>query len=223
MSSALKSKMFVTLGGECFGLEFQGVGPADDRDGELHYFKLQDLLKDRGTRSVSLFQSGTDKACTITPNYDSDIEGVRLNVLRRAFDSGLFSFETTIPPNQYHELPLRAEDFQPQKKASDEVIRRFIKFGAYFLGFKYSVDAKMPFVDFNCAEDFEYLGARMPDIARNLRLLIEEGYLRRPPILTGLEACPTAKLIRELENGDAMGKKRFSTGAKVWIKTPGIG
>src|SRR5579863_919889 len=150
MSSALKSKMFVTLGGECFGLEFQGVGSADDRDGELHYFKLQDLLKDRGTRSVSLFQSGTDKTCTITPNYDSDIEGVRLNVLRRAFDSGLFSFETTIPPNQYHELPLRADDFQPQKKASDEVIRRFIKFGAYFLGFKHSVDAKMRFVDFNC-------------------------------------------------------------------------
>jgi hypothetical protein len=34
MSSALKSKMFVTTSGECFGLEFQGVGPADDRDGD---------------------------------------------------------------------------------------------------------------------------------------------------------------------------------------------
>src|SRR5882762_8558295 len=129
-------KTLVTLGGECFEAAYVDVGNADGRDGVLYYFKLRDLVKDRGLRNVSLFRSGMDKV--FLEGYEARVEIVRLNVLRRAFDSGTFSFETPVVPDRYHELRLRADDFQPQKKATDETIRRFIKFGAYYLGFKYS-------------------------------------------------------------------------------------
>src|SRR5580700_9194951 len=144
-------KILVTLGRECFDAEYEGVGNADGRDGVLYYFKLRDLLEDRGKRSVSMFRSGTDKVSI--EDYDARIEIVRLNVLRRAFDSGIFSFGTPVTPNRYHELRLRATDFQPQQKASDEAIRRFVKFGAYFLGFKHTPhNAPNLYVDFDSAE-----------------------------------------------------------------------
>jgi len=85
-------KILVTLGGECFGAEYIDVGNADGRDGVLYYFKLQDLVKDRGLRNVSMYRSGTDRV--FIENYTSRVETVRLNVLRRTFDSGTFSFET---------------------------------------------------------------------------------------------------------------------------------
>jgi len=215
-------KILVTIGCECFEAEFQNSGPADDRDGSLDYFRLRDLAKDRGVRSVSLFQSGTDRV--VIKDYDARIETVRLNVLRRAFDSGSFNFETTIPPHRYHELPLRATDFQPQKKASDETIRRFITIGAYYLGFKHAPNEPNFYVDFNCVEDLEYLGVKTEDIGRNVRLLTEEGYFRSSALFGGhLRVSPTSTLIRQFENGDAMStKKRYAVGAKVLVKTPGI-
>jgi predicted nucleotide-binding protein len=195
-------KILVTLGGECFRAEYIHVGHADGRDGVLYYFKLHDLIKDRGLRNVSLFRSGTDRV--FIEDYDTRVETVRLNVLRRAFDSGDFSFETAVVPGQYHELHLRATDFQPPKKANDDTIRRFIKFGAYCLGFKYSSNGPNLFVDFDCVEDLDYLGAKSEDIGRNVRLLIEEGYLRysAATLANPLRVSPTAKLIREVESED---------------------
>jgi len=195
-------KILVTVGGECFDVEFEGTGNADGRDGILYYFKLGDLMKDRGLRNVSLFRSGTDRACI--ENYDARVETVRWNVLRRAFDSGTFGFETPVIPDKYHELRLRAVDFQAQKKAIDDTIRRFIKFGAYCLGFKFCPNGPNSFVDFDCGEDLEYLGARSEDIRRNVRLLKEEEYLRASAATLGnpLRVSPTAKLIREVEGGD---------------------
>ena len=195
-------KILVTVGGECFETEYIDVGNADGRDGVLYYFKLRDLMKDRGVRNVSLFRSGTDKV--FVEDYDARIETVKFNVLRRAFDSGTFSFETQVIPDRYHELRLRTIDFQPQKKANDETIRRFIKFGAYCLGFKHSFNGPNLFVDFDCVEDLEYLGAKSEDIGRNVRLLTEEGYLRSSAatFANPLRVAPTAKLIREVEGGD---------------------
>jgi hypothetical protein len=193
-------KILVTLGGECFETELEDRGRASDgRDGVLYYFKLKDLVKDRGVRNVSLFVSGTDRI--FIENYDARLDSVRLNVLRRAFDMGNFSFETAILPDRYHELALRAVDFQPQKKASDEAIRRFIKFGAYYVAFKYGPNAQVTFADFDCAEDLDYLGAQSGDIGRNVRLLIEEGYLRSVAATfdNPLRVSPTAKLIRKLK------------------------
>jgi hypothetical protein len=192
--------ILVTLGGECFDAEYEGVGNADGRDGVLYYFKLRDLLEDRGKRSVSMFRSGTDKVSI--EDYEARIETVRLNVLRRSFDSGIFSFETPVTPDRYHELRLRATDFQPQQKANDEAIRRFVKLGAYFLGFKHAPhNAQNLYVDFDCAEDLEYLGAKSQDLGRNVRLLAEEGYLRASAatLSNPLRFLPTAKLIREVE------------------------
>jgi hypothetical protein len=193
-------KILVTLGGECFEAEFEDKGDAGGRDGVLYYFKVRDLLKDRGVRNVSMFRSGTDRV--FVEDYDVRVEIVRWNVLRRAFDSGSFSFESAVTPDRYHELRLKAGDFQPRKKSSDEIIRRFIKFGAYCIGFKWGSNQ---YVDFNCPEDLDYLGIRPEDIARNVRLLTEEDYLR--PSFTTLASpfrvSPTAKLIREFENEDA--------------------
>lgn len=199
-----KSKILVTLGGECFEVEYIGVGHSGGRDGVLYLFKLRDLLKDRGERNVSLFRSGTDRV--FVEDYDARIETVRLNFLRRAFDSGDFSFETPVEPDRYHELRLRATDFQPQKKADDETIRRFIKFGAYCLGFRYRPNNHPNlFVDFDCTEDLEYLGVKSEDIGRNVWLLTQKGYLRSSAatLANPLRCAPTSQLIDEIEQGGA--------------------
>ena len=86
--------ILVTVGGECFEATYEQAGPAEDRDGTLFYFRVRDLRNDRGRRSVSLFLSGTERV--FIKDYDSRIETVRLNCLRRAFDSGSFSFDTPV-------------------------------------------------------------------------------------------------------------------------------
>jgi hypothetical protein len=197
--SKTHSKILVTVGGECFKAEFIEVGHSGGRDGVLYLFKLRDLVKDRGQRDVALFRSGTLRV--FIEDYDARIETVRLNFLRRAFDSGTFNFETPVPPNQFHELWLRATDFQPQKKVDDETIRRFIKFGAYFLGFKSS----NPFLDFDDPEDLEYLGATKDDIGRNVWFLTQKGYLNSSSAATfdhPSRCSPTSKLIDEMEQGN---------------------
>ena len=85
-------RILVTLGGECFDAEYIDAGHTDGREGTLFYFKLHDLVKDRGLRNVSLFLSGMDRI--FVEDYDTRIETVRLNALRRAFDLGTFSFDT---------------------------------------------------------------------------------------------------------------------------------
>jgi hypothetical protein len=196
------SKILVTVGGECFEAEFIEVGHSGGRDGVLYLFKLRDLMKDRGQRNVALFRSGTDRVSI--ENYDARVETVRLNFLRRAFDSGAFNFEMPVLPNQFHELRFRATDFQPQKKADDETIRRFIKFGAYCLGFKFSPNGPNPFLDFDDPEDLEYLGATADDIGRNVWFLTQKGYLNASSAATfdhPSRCSPTSKLIDEIEQG----------------------
>jgi hypothetical protein len=186
-------KPLVTLGGECFDAQYQEAGHAGhDRDGTLYYFKIVDLAKTRGTRAVSLFMSGPESFGI--ENIDARIEVARLNCLRRAFDSGDLSFEKPT----HHELPFRAMDFQPREHASDEVIRRFIKLGAYWLGFKLRPDVRDFFVDFECAEDMDYLGVTKPDLARNLWLLRQQDYLKAS--IGSLKVSPTRKLIEEMES-----------------------
>ena len=204
-------KILVTLGGECFEAEYVGKR-VDGRDGVLYRFKLNDLIQDRGARNVSLVRSGTDRV--LVENYDARIEIVRLNFLRRAFDSGNFSFEMPVVEDQYHELWLRATDFQPVKKSSDQIIRQFIKFGAYCLGYKHwPGNAPNLFVDFDCLEDLEYLGVKSQDIGRNVRLLTEEGYLRSSATTFDhpLRVLPTARLIREIENGHDAHSSKIGT------------
>jgi hypothetical protein len=203
-ASNKNSKILVTVGGECFEAEFIEVGHSGGRDGVLYLFKLRDLVKDRGQRNVALFRSGTERV--FIEDYDARVETVRLNVLRRAFDSGAFGFDKLVEdPDRYHELRLRAADFQSQKKADDETIRRFIKFGAYFLGFKFSPSGPNPFLDFDDTEDLEYLGATKDDIGRNVWFLTQKGYLNSSSAATfdhPSTCSPTSKLIDEIEHGD---------------------
>src|SRR5690349_2808223 len=101
-------KTLVTMGGECFDAQFIDPGQADGRDGTLFFFKLRDLVKDRGFRNVSLFLSGTDRV--FVEDYDARIQTVTLNALRRAFDSGTITFDLPAIPDRYYELHLRATD-----------------------------------------------------------------------------------------------------------------
>ena len=201
-ASHTNGKTLVTLSGECFQAEYLGTGDSGGRDGVLYLFKLKDLLKDRGERCVSLFGTGTDRAAIA--NYDARVEIVRLNALRRAFDSGVFTFETPVDPDRYHELRLNGADFQLQDKADDETIRRFVKFGAYCLGFRYRPNNHPNlFVDFDCPEDLDYLGVRSEDIGRSVWLLTQKGYLRSSAATYAnpLRCAPTSQLIDEIEQG----------------------
>ena len=199
-ASRPNAKILVTISGECFEAEFLGAGDSGGRDGVLYRFRLRDLLKDRGERLVSIFRTGTERVSM--ENYDARIAGVRLNVLRRAFDSGAFSFDTPVDDDRYHELRLRLSDFQPQKKADDGTIRQFIKFGAYCLGFKYRPNHPNPYVDFNCPEDLDYLGVKSEDIGRNVWFLTQKGYLISSAAFgTTLRCAPTSELIDEIEQG----------------------
>jgi hypothetical protein len=193
-------KILVSFGGECFEATYIDVGNADGRDGVLYYFKLKDLVKDRGMRNVSMFRSGTDRV--FIDDYDKRVETVRWNVLRRAFDSGIFGFETPVVPDRYHELRLRAADFQPQKQADDQTIRRYLKLGGYWMGYKFLPVGQHAYVDFECPEDFDYLGANLQTIYRNLRLLSDKGYFEASVISfpVSLKVRPTAKLIEEVES-----------------------
>src|SRR5208282_446839 len=183
--------------------EFLGAGDSGGRDGISYCFRLRDLLKDRGERLVSMFRTGTERVSM--ENYDARIASVRLNVLRRAFDSGAFSFDTPVDDDRYHELRLRLSDFQAQKSADDETIRKFIKFGAYCLAFKFAPNRPNVFVDFDCPEDLDYLGVRSDDIGRNIWFLTEKGYLRSSSAATYARpsrCSPTSKLIEEIESGN---------------------
>ena len=193
----------VTLSGECFDAEYLRVGDADGRDGTLYHFKVEDRLKNRGVRKVSIFVAGTDRACI--ENYDKRVQTVCLNVLRRAFDAGRFLFELPVDPTRYHELLMGMPDFQPQEREDDETIRGFIKFSAYCLGFKCRPKrAAHLFVDFDCVEDLDYLGVSFEDIERNVWLLTEQGYLQRSEAATfqnPLRSTLTPLLIDEIEKG----------------------
>jgi hypothetical protein len=196
------STILVTTEGECFDAQFLNVGHAGGRDGFLQFFKITDRLTDNRERTVSMFLSGTDRA--LIQNYLERLDSVRLNVLRRAFDSGIFNFETTINPNVFPELPLRATDFMAQRKADDDKVRNFIKFGAYYLGFRFAPSGPNPHVDFDCPEDLEYLGITAEDVHRNVRYLTQKGYLVASSAATYANpsrCSPTDKLIDEIEQG----------------------
>jgi len=187
-------KPLVTLSGECFDAQYENSG-TDGRDGILYYFTVTDLAKDRGSRLVSMFRSGTDRPQI--KDYDSRVEMVRLNVLRRAFDSGEFSFETPVDSGRYHELRLSWSDFEPQKRASDETIREFLKLGGYWMGFRQRPKQGNFFLIFSAPEDLDYLGVKVEDIERNLWLLTEQGYFESAP--GSANARPKAKLVQEFE------------------------
>lgn len=186
----------VTKGGECFDAAFQRKQVPPDRDGVLYLFHLNDCSNNRGMRLVSLFRSGPAKLGI--HDYDSRIETVRLNALRRAFDLGAVKFDAAYDEHRYQELRLDTADFNVQPPTSPEQIKQYIKNKAYWLGFKYNEKPGVYFMQFDTPIDLEYLGVNVADVRRYVWLLSEQGFLKGTQFAgTGQ---PTNKLVEEFES-----------------------
>jgi hypothetical protein len=175
----------VTLGGECFQLEFQRTSVDIYRDGVFYLYHITDLKADRGKRLVSL----------VTPTDHPGLENARINAIRRAFDSGAFSFEDPYDPITYRELPFSTEDANPKVRANDAEIRQLIMNAAYWLSWK--LGRRMP-VQFDGPADLDYLGVDSGVIQQNQWFLERKGLLLESNI-PGL-GRPTEKLIEIYES-----------------------
>jgi hypothetical protein len=186
----------VTREGECFDADFQGKQVPHDRDGVFYLFYVTDRKGDRGKRLVSLFRSGPAKLGI--KDYDARVEVVRLNALRRAFDSGVLSFDAPVrDESRFKEVRLDTADFKVQPAATSDQIKSFIKHKAYWLGFKYNEKPNVYLVQFDNPMDLEYLGVSAPDVRRYVWLLSEQQLLKDT---SGGTARPTNKLVEEYES-----------------------
>jgi serine/threonine protein kinase len=184
----------VTKHGECFEVELETTVPGYDRDGVYYPFKLKNIRRE-GTLLVSVFRSGPDKVQT--PDYESRIEAVRLNAIRRAFDKGILSFDRAPAPGQFVQINLTAADFEKQPKAAPQEIREFIYHMAYWLGYMGSSPDRYV-VQFDGPIDLDYLGADADEVRRQAWRLEQSGELRKTefPGVSG----PTQKMIEEYES-----------------------
>ncbi len=185
----------VTRHGECFEVVAQDKDRAGNRDGVLHYFHLVDLIRNRGTRRVSVFRGGPrDHYAPSVSVFDRRIDTVLQNRIRRGFDSGELTFD--VPEEQtYKEIRLRPSDFEQQPRASDQEIRQFILHEAYWLSYRHG--NRFP-VEFESEANLEYLGVEAQDIRRNQWVLEEEGLLEQSNIPGN--GRPKAQLIRLYES-----------------------
>lgn len=186
-------KKLVTFGGEFFEADFQRKDRAADRDGAFYLFHITDLKAGRGERLISLFRFGPKEM--VAQNYDARLESVRLNTIRRAFDSVVISFDDPYDEEKYKELPLTAADFSAQPAVSDAEIQQFIMQQAYWLSWKYA--NRYP-VQFDGLVDLEYLGVDELTVRKNQWLLEQKGLLEKSN-LPG-NGSPTAKLIELYES-----------------------
>jgi hypothetical protein len=195
--SVMFDDRFVTLGGECFDVEFRGEERDGQRAGTQHLFRLQDVRKGRGDRLVSLF--GSDQIKLLNPNYASRVEIARINIIRRAFDSRRLSFDESFEEDAYKPLVMRDGDFSQQPLASDGDIRKFIIIKAYWISYMHPSLPGRYGVNFEAPHDLDYLGATPTEIRRNfLRLqnqgMFDEAIGGRP------SGRPTEKLITAYES-----------------------
>jgi hypothetical protein len=198
LSDATKLNV-VTLGGEVFEVAYQRKESADNRDGVFYLFTITDRKKERGSRHVMLFRGGAKDY--YAQDYDERIDIVRLNAIRRAFDSGLISFDAPYEEDKYIELKLRKADFQRGLPAIDGQIRDFIKQTAFWLGFKLSTNMDRYFVRFDTEQNLEYLNVSRDDVMRNLWFLEKQGYLDSSNIPGN--RVPSRKLIEAMESEEA--------------------
>jgi hypothetical protein len=163
---------YITKNGECFEAALESTDRWPNRDGIFYLFRLKDLVKNRGTRLVSLGRFGPKDL--LDPQYDSRIEAVRFNVVRRGFDQGEFNFDT-LNENGCKELRLSYSDFQPQAASSDPEVRQFIMHKAYWC---FQI-AHQYLVQFDSQLDLEYLGVDSNVVRRNVVFLKGKGLLEQ--------------------------------------------
>jgi predicted nucleotide-binding protein len=186
----------VTLGGEVFEIAYQRKEQADNRDGVLYLFTITDRKSGRGMRHVMLYRGGPRD--WYAQDYDSRIEVVRLNAIRRAFDSNRISFDAPFEEDRYIELKLQKSDFDAGSPATDSQIREFTRLTAFWLGYKLNSNVGKYFVRFDNEQDLEYLNVSRDSVMRNLWFLEKQGYLENSSI-PGNRVL-TAKLIEEMES-----------------------
>jgi predicted nucleotide-binding protein len=194
LSDTTKEKA-VTLSGEVLEIAYQRTEDAPSRPGVLYILSVNDLKKSRGERRVMLYRGGPKDI--YAQNYDSRIQVVRLNAVRRAFDSGALNFDAAFEEGRYIEVKLEASDFGYQASVDDERLRRFIIHKAYWLGYRFNPNTSpLTPIRFDTPEDMEYLGITTEAVTRAIWLLGERGLLDKLKFAFGRA---TAKLIDEYE------------------------
>src|SRR5882757_4149520 len=162
----MEAKRFVTLSGECFYAEFQGFENDGRRVGTVHLFRLRDVPSRRGELLVSVFRSEQIKL--LNPNYNSHVEVVRVNAIRRAFDTGKLSFDKPYDDHTYQPLDMKDSDFQQQPTVGDSEIRQFMIHKAYWLSYRHPTHPGEQPINFDTPEDRDYPGVTQADINRNM-------------------------------------------------------
>jgi hypothetical protein len=165
-------------------------------DGIFYLFRLKDLVRRRGERLVQLFRSGQVKL--FLQNYESRIETIRINAIRRAFDRGTLNFDVPFEEHKYQQMKLELDsnDLVTTSPASEEEIRTFI-FHKAFWGYRYNPANERYPIQFDEPIDCEYLGVSAQDIRRNVWLLKEQGWLEK--VLEG-HGRASHRLVTEYES-----------------------
>jgi hypothetical protein len=175
----------VTLGGECFQFEFQSTQPGRQTACIHHLYYIRDLKSERGARPVSVTFSNV---CTSSEN-------AQLNALRRAFDSGRFSFDFPADTTRFTEISYTAAGDKPAPSANESEIRRLILNEAYWLSWKLGGRKLVPF---DSPVDLDYLGVDAAAVRKNQWFLEEKGLLV-PSQFPGT-GLPTTHLIEMFES-----------------------
>src|ERR1035438_6645293 len=125
------SVKLVTAIGDCFEVAFQRA--MEVPPSVLYHFHVTDLAKKRGLRLVSVLAGWTLQVEVL--GYESRIETVSLNAIRRAFESGVLSFDSPPDERNYRQISLEGKDFQNQLPKSDADVRQYIIQKAYWLAY----------------------------------------------------------------------------------------
>ena len=184
----------VTLRGECFEVKFEGFQNSANGEGVVHRFGLTDLTSKRGIRKVSVFRARSKHFYVSNlAEYDRRIDTVLLNTIRRAFDSGVLTFDAPKGAAPDKEIALDPLDFRQQVQRDDREISLFIVHTGYWLSYSYG--RRYP-VQLDSEADLEYLGATAEDIGRNEESLKERGALDK----ASGRGIPTMAQVKLYEN-----------------------
>ena len=196
------SVKLVTAIGDCFEVAFQRA--MEVPPSVLYHFHVTDLAKKRGLRLVSVLAGWTLQVEVL--GYESRIETVSLNAIRRAFESGVLSFDSPPDERNYRQISLEGKDFQNQLPKSDADVRQYIIQKAYWLAYRFPMhvpsDGIIFPVPFDEAADLDCLGVEPTDIRRIIHRLANQGLLEK--ILEG-NARPTEKLLSDYESKAGLG------------------
>lgn len=186
------TQKLVTLSGECFDATFElEQTTLPNRDGTLHKFRVNDLIKGRGERLVSLFFANFDRLSI--PQFEQRLEIIRLNTIRRAFDSDIVNFDSACDSHTYQEIPLSPSDFTSHSPLSDPEIRQYLMHKVYWLSYKYGNNFPVQLID---DLDLDYLGVGLHDMQRGVWYLREEGFIDRFQTMHG---AASLKLVKAYE------------------------